>query len=89
MPKVIFDSVVSKLLGPKLAMRLGLAVEVVEEGREVSDGISRPSGRSHEGQSETTVSEDRSSARVASKSNSMREEWERFREAHEHGRGKA
>lgn len=83
--RIIFDSPISKLLGEKLAMKLGLAVEVFE-GENVNEGHSRPQGQSHTGTDETTASEDRSSAREASKRSSMNEEWERFREDDRNGR---
>lgn len=79
---IAFDSVIGKLIGEKAALRLGLAVRVVE-GPEVSKGISGPEGRSQEERRDSSSSVSRGSAGEASKTatggDPMREEWERFR----------
>ena len=76
--RIVFDGPTSKLLGKKIALKLGLAVRVVEGRESVKENDSRPQGQSHPAKEQDSVSEDGGSAAGGSKTD-LNAEWERFR----------
>lgn len=78
MSRIEYDSVLAKrFLGEKLALKLGMAVEVVE-GSVEAKAEAGPQGQGHVGAG-SEFSGGRRSAREASKINELNDEWERFR----------
>ena len=76
--EVVFSSVWAKLLGSRVALKLGLAVEIVG-GQGDQESTPCPQGRSHDSTEDSPGLGDRGSADEVSKIDTMRIEWEQFR----------